>query len=365
MIAKLDEEIDILDKHKLFYGLTLDELSQIKTFLKKEIVRPHQAIIEEGEHSTDIYLVAKGEVSVLKWDPTNQFKLPVLDIGAGEMFGEMSFVDSSPRSSTIESKQTTILYRLSRQDLEINCHALGDIYNKILTNIARICIERLRLTNKRISSTLESSLSGLQEQFNAAQAALYFAIAMGCAKLLTFMNLPFFLGNHNFINWGFWIFLLVPAFCLIIHFNTSKKQLGLGLQNTHRALLESLGLVILSAGFLYVVKKYLPVRTMPELNMDITRAGIYLIFCIFYEFIARGFFQSNLERVFKNSTWLPPFATAVVFTLVTITSAQLEWSTISLAVLGNFVLGLLFLRNQDLISVILAHFVLGLWIILS
>jgi CRP-like cAMP-binding protein len=365
MNVKLDEDLQQLQKNSLFYGLNIDELNQLKPFLQKAFVPPNTVILEEGEYTTDIYLIQQGEVNVLKWDKDQEHKIPILRIGPGEMFGEMSFVDSSPRGSSIESIKSTVIYKLSRQDLEINRQTLGDIYNKLLTNIARISIERLRITNKRISHSFSCSLGDLQKQLDAALAVLYFVTAMAFGKLLTFMNLPFFLGSQHMINWGFWVFLLAPAILLSIYFDLSRDQLGLSFKNLGKSLVDSLVLIVLGIGILYIIRKYLPINPVPGFSLNLNTLSQYGIFCILYEFLARGFVQSNLERVFKNSYWLPSCVTAVAFTLAMLTMTQLTWPVITVMIVGNILLGLLFQRNHELVGVTVAHFIIGLWIMMG
>lgn len=360
MPQQIMDNLDLLHKHSLFYGLTQDELEKIQPFLQRKIFPSHTKIIEEGEHSTDIYLLAQGEVNVLKWDDEHQVKSCILRVGPGEMFGEMSFVDASPRSSTIETTQNSIIYQLSRQELELNKQSLGTIYNKILTNIAKISIERLRLTNKRMSLTLKNALADSQTRLDGALSVLYLGVAMSVGKLLTFMNMPFFKGNQELINWGFWVFLLVPVILLIIYYGISRRELGLSFNKPGKSFLETLIFTCLGSGFLYLSSKSMNINPAPHAVLNQQTILSYFLFCILYEFITRGFIQSSLEKAFVNPLWLAPLATAIPMTLVCLTSSQLLWSTIGLSVLGNFLLGLLFARNKDLCGVILAHFILGL-----
>jgi CRP-like cAMP-binding protein len=63
------------------------------------------------------------------------------------MFGEMAFLDSSPRSTRVTAHGSTRLLKLSKSKLDIT-----SIYNKIVKNIALIGIHRLRLTNQKFIS---------------------------------------------------------------------------------------------------------------------------------------------------------------------------------------------------------------------
>jgi CRP-like cAMP-binding protein len=57
-----------------------------------------ETIFREGEPADDAYLIHAGRVEIVKQAPGGPVRLARL--GAGEMFGEMGGLDSTPRSAT-------------------------------------------------------------------------------------------------------------------------------------------------------------------------------------------------------------------------------------------------------------------------
>ncbi|KAB2832869.1 MAG: cyclic nucleotide-binding domain-containing protein, partial [Candidatus Brocadia sp.] len=60
-----------------------------------------ETIVEEGMQSRTMYVIQCGKVKVIKNDKGNETVLALL--GEGDIFGEMSLFDASPRSATIKA----------------------------------------------------------------------------------------------------------------------------------------------------------------------------------------------------------------------------------------------------------------------
>jgi CRP-like cAMP-binding protein len=101
-------------------------------------------IIEEKEDSYDIYFIIEGEVSLFKWNALHKTWFLIDILKKGDMFGEMAFLDSSPRSSRAVSNEYTVLWMLPQGKLDI-----ASIHNKIVKNIGLIGINRLRITTEK------------------------------------------------------------------------------------------------------------------------------------------------------------------------------------------------------------------------
>lgn len=68
-------------------------------------------LMEKGEDSQDAYVLHQGEVAVEQETPYGRFTLAHL--GHGEMFGETSFIDGGPRSSSVRALGACEVFRLS------------------------------------------------------------------------------------------------------------------------------------------------------------------------------------------------------------------------------------------------------------
>lgn len=140
-------KIDLIKDQLLMEGLTEEELFVLSFLLKEETYPPKSVIIEENETSDDIYFIVEGEVELLKFDIAEQNWRLIDRLRTGNMFGEMAFLDSSPRSLRVEATDYTTVLKLSKADLDVM-----SIYHKIVKNIALISIDRLRsITEKYVN----------------------------------------------------------------------------------------------------------------------------------------------------------------------------------------------------------------------
>lgn len=65
------------------------------------LYKDDETIVEEGMQSRTMYVIQGGKVKVVKNDNGNETVLALL--GEGDIFGEMSLFDASPRSATIRA----------------------------------------------------------------------------------------------------------------------------------------------------------------------------------------------------------------------------------------------------------------------
>lgn len=138
------ETINFLRNQPLTEGLSEEELVLLSHIVDEKVYQPDAIIIEENELTTDIYFIVEGEVRLLKWDEMNNLWRLIEVLKKGDIFGEMAFLDSSPRSTRVTAHGLIKLLKLSKDKLDII-----SIYNKIIKNIAWIGIHRLRLTTQK------------------------------------------------------------------------------------------------------------------------------------------------------------------------------------------------------------------------
>lgn len=75
-----------------------------------------QVLVREGEESQSMYLVQDGELLVTKMNDTGETILGV--IRAGELVGELSYLDQKPRSATVTAITDCKLIQIPRKTIE-------------------------------------------------------------------------------------------------------------------------------------------------------------------------------------------------------------------------------------------------------
>ncbi|MFO1470397.1 MAG: cyclic nucleotide-binding domain-containing protein [Turneriella sp.] len=97
------------------------------------VVPADTMLFSEGEMGRDIFVVLTGSVKMMRIVRGEEFIIDVL--GAGELFGEMAFIENAPRMGSAITTQESTLIRITPEQL-ISSVAEG-VLQKIFENMAR------------------------------------------------------------------------------------------------------------------------------------------------------------------------------------------------------------------------------------
>jgi CRP/FNR family transcriptional regulator len=153
-------DIPLIQSCQLVEGLTKDEVDRLvevcewKQFLKGNI------LFREGEASRHLYVVIEGLLGVRKHIiDKKEDSLPLLpviaELGPGEIVGEFSFFDGSPRSAEVFPMADTWTLIFDPEAFHRFSESFPQIAQKITVNLIKILIVRIRKTNEQLSIALE------------------------------------------------------------------------------------------------------------------------------------------------------------------------------------------------------------------
>jgi CRP-like cAMP-binding protein len=141
----LPDKIFHLKGIQIFEDLTVRELAAIASVTEEVVHSPGEVVIEEGSTGDTMYLVVKGEVSVLK-GRGEETTIELDRIGEGDYFGEMALFEDTLRSATIRTeKETRLLVLHKREFTEIVRE-----YPEIALHICRALGSRIRKLHEKI-----------------------------------------------------------------------------------------------------------------------------------------------------------------------------------------------------------------------
>jgi CRP/FNR family cyclic AMP-dependent transcriptional regulator len=153
------EVVDLLLQSGLFAGLPKEKARQIVAIGRRKTFSAGEKIIEEGEPSSELYVIQDGLVEVLVASgvvpdvPGPPELTPVVQLGRGQVFGEMALVDQGVRSATIRCVQDgTILFVVTREAFWGLCETDYHIGYVVMRNIACDLSFKLRHRNLRMLS---------------------------------------------------------------------------------------------------------------------------------------------------------------------------------------------------------------------
>jgi len=127
------EKVLALKNVELFHDIPGEVLADIASLLEEESFDKGSYIVSEGELGKELYIIIKGEVEVV----SGGNKIDKMTAGAS--FGEMSLIDSQPRSADVVALTDVLLLKIERNN-----------FNKILKQREEVALGVIRVLNRRI-----------------------------------------------------------------------------------------------------------------------------------------------------------------------------------------------------------------------
>jgi CRP-like cAMP-binding protein len=142
--------VEILEQIDLFAELGRDHLQRVANIGQEEKTKTGKEVFSEGEPGEKFYIVLEGAVRISRIVPgMGEEALAVLRPGA--YFGEMSLIDSAPRSASAIAHESLKTFVISRTDLEDLLFVDRDLAYELLWNFVRTLSRRLRATNDKMT----------------------------------------------------------------------------------------------------------------------------------------------------------------------------------------------------------------------
>lgn len=352
-------ELELLRNQSLLEGLSDERIISLFEHSEEEKFAPNQIIFEEGAQTTDLYIILDGQVSVLKWDGEHSTQVLIDKITKGETFGEMSFMDGSPRSATIKAAKPLTLLKLSKDKLS----ATKDILTQIYANIALINIKRLRNSNERYVKNLQELQWVNKTQKNIGAFVIFQYLAMGAIFAWMGPTAAYYIP---------WALGLVVAFFLIRSYGFDFSRFGLHFKNFFSVIATSLLAVAAVLGIVWFSTPIsealslpnLAFKWSPEQNIVPLSQWIFLaIYCFSQEFVARGVLQTGLQDFLNDAKGYKALFINVIFLFIFLLLMGTE-TAIKFGLLG-IPMGLIYLKQKNIFGVFLIHFLLAVLGILS
>jgi CRP/FNR family cyclic AMP-dependent transcriptional regulator len=108
--------VEMLAGIEFFEMLDADDRMALSGVIDYEKLEASQTLFQAGQPGESLFIVRSGEIELYIKDTTGQ-KIVLNVVRSGEMFGELSLLDSGPRSATAIALMETELLVLDRDDL--------------------------------------------------------------------------------------------------------------------------------------------------------------------------------------------------------------------------------------------------------
>ncbi len=143
----MQELLQVLRQIEIFHGLTDAQLEQIAQITQREAYSSGDVIIEQDAPGDRMYLIAEGQVEILKRDAYGDMRT-ALFLGEGQVVGELALLDQGLRTATVAADDNpTVVYSITRSSFEALCHADTALGYQMMRNLALDLAFKLRYQN--------------------------------------------------------------------------------------------------------------------------------------------------------------------------------------------------------------------------
>ena len=141
---------DLLKKIYLFRGFSETQLEAIARVAQKRVFNTGQRVFYEGNQADAMYIIGVGTLKMIK-STTEGDDQELVRLSSGSHFGEMPFLDGSPRSLTAEAVEHCEMYEIQfaklKEVLDTNDSMAAAFYREV----AHYLVARLRQSSEALA----------------------------------------------------------------------------------------------------------------------------------------------------------------------------------------------------------------------
>jgi len=144
-LLDVESVLPILGKMSIFAGLSGKQLDTLLRLLTKVSYKAGEAVFEQGQQPSHIYIVESGKIKLVMWENDTPLELIVFE--EGNCFGEASVIGIQPHKGTAIAMADTDLIVLSRNTLLSIYKSDKELFSILILNIAREVCRRLHASD--------------------------------------------------------------------------------------------------------------------------------------------------------------------------------------------------------------------------
>jgi CRP/FNR family cyclic AMP-dependent transcriptional regulator len=137
--------MNLLQSLEIFEGLSDGELQQVAEICDQLVASKGTTLLEQDDIGKDLFIVAEGFAEVVVSNPSNEKTKSIVNLGPGQIIGEMALIDKGPRSATVRIiSDQSVLYQINHTQFENLCEKNTRIGYIVMRNLASDLSFKLR-----------------------------------------------------------------------------------------------------------------------------------------------------------------------------------------------------------------------------
>ncbi len=128
--------VDALRHSRLGAELTAEQSKTLADNLWFRDLAPDEVLVAQGASDNHLYVIVRGALSVIRNAGTPE-RVTLLTLTAGDLVGELSFIDETPHYASLVATSPTRVFGLERERLELLLGTDPDIVYRVMRAIVR------------------------------------------------------------------------------------------------------------------------------------------------------------------------------------------------------------------------------------
>jgi len=151
----------------LFSAMPKEALRDLVGAFEMITVPAGHCVIEEGEEGSEAYIVARGELEVLRRSTDDESKPPIMlaRLVSGALFGEMALLSRAPRAASVVATRPSILLVAKREALEAVAEGRPEVAVELAAHCRRRMVANLGRTSPVLVAVPPQERTMLVERF--------------------------------------------------------------------------------------------------------------------------------------------------------------------------------------------------------
>jgi CRP-like cAMP-binding protein len=134
--------------HPLFRYFTEEERARVERLAKLSAVSAGDYLIRAGDTDSRLFAIEDGSLHIVAIRDGRE--VPVAQVGAGDVLGEVSFIDDSPRTVSVKASEASVIRTWDKKTLSEALAFDPQLLAKFAVAMAELLVERLRDMAKRV-----------------------------------------------------------------------------------------------------------------------------------------------------------------------------------------------------------------------
>lgn len=122
-------------------------------------------VIQEGTTGSEAFILARGELEVLRSVPGEKAPIELAHLGAGALFGEMALLSRAPRAASVVAMRPSILLVARKDGLDSVAQAQPEVGRVFATFCRRRMVDNLVRTSPMLRAVSSGERAHLVEKF--------------------------------------------------------------------------------------------------------------------------------------------------------------------------------------------------------